>query len=150
MFNLFFQQHMELTLAQIGTLGGIGGVWTVALFYFAGVPADRFHPLRTLLLAVTLSTFLFVPIWLIWLFINPSPQAFSYVCLAQGLVFAPAGVLQGVNGSDYAYRFMSAWTFGFSLLAYICLLLVYREWKRLGGDKTFVPPDAGCTTGVSV
>jgi hypothetical protein len=76
----------------------------------------------------------------------------SILVLVGGLA---AGVFMDVmkracHGSDYAYRFMSTWTFGFSLLSYICLLLVYREWKRLGGDKTFVPPEPGCASGEKV
>lgn len=189
MFGIFQQQHMGLSLAQIGTLAGVGGVWTVVLYYFGGILADRFHPLRTLLVATTVNTLCFAPIGLLWLFFNPTPQVYFYVCLSVGILQAPIGVLNGVSytpsemrvfpkerygqfcsanamvrsvlclvgglvaglfmdlmkkvyhGSDYAYRYLPVWSFTFGLLGYVCFLMLYREWKRLGGVQGFVPPE---------
>ncbi len=104
MFNLFFQMNMGLTLEQIGKLAGIGLLWPLALYYFGGALADRFHPLRTLVIAVSISTFFFTPIGLIWLFVSPSPDVFFYVCLIQGFVWAPIGVLQGVSAMPTEMR----------------------------------------------
>ena len=44
------------------------------------------------------------------------------------------------HGSDYAYRFMPVWSCTFGFLGYVSFWLMYREWKRLGGEKSFTPP----------
>jgi len=44
------------------------------------------------------------------------------------------------NGSDFAYRWIFAWSWGFDILAFICLINVYRGWKNYGGLKSYVPP----------
>jgi len=189
MFGLFFQLQMGLTKANIGTLGGIGGVWSLVLLYFAGSLADRFHPIRTQLTALLLTAIFFTPQGLLWLFYNPTPSTFFYISLISGILYVPIGVLQAVSGtpmemrifpkqlygqfcsanalirsvlvmvagplaggfidimkkmchgSDYAYRYMAIWQVTFGWLAVAFFLLMYREWKRLGGSESFVPPE---------
>jgi len=41
---------------------------------------------------------------------------------------------------DYSYRFIFVWIVGFGIISAAFLILVYREWYRLGGDKHFHPP----------
>lgn len=41
---------------------------------------------------------------------------------------------------DYYYRFAPVWQVCFTLPAVGMMYLVYREWKRLGGDRDFNPP----------
>ena len=43
---------------------------------------------------------------------------------------------------DYRYRFYQVWMVFFKGLAIVFLLLLYREWKKLGGDEHYVPPTA--------
>ena len=43
-------------------------------------------------------------------------------------------------GKDFCYRTIAAWRIPFMCLALVFLLLVYREWKRLGGEKHYEPP----------
>lgn len=43
---------------------------------------------------------------------------------------------------QYAYRFIHVWSFFWLLVAMAIYLLVFREWKRLGGDN-YTPPVAG-------
>ncbi|HEY3320700.1 MAG TPA: MFS transporter [Planctomycetota bacterium] len=43
----------------------------------------------------------------------------------------------------WRYRYYSLWALVWQIPSVICLLLLYREWKRLGGDKAFKPPEAG-------
>ena len=45
-----------------------------------------------------------------------------------------------VYGKNYCYRLMYAWQIPFYLGALVLLLLMYREWKRLGGDKHYKVP----------
>ncbi len=43
---------------------------------------------------------------------------------------------------DWHYRWFPVWTIIFQVLALISLFLLYREWKKLGGDENYVPPAA--------
>lgn len=44
------------------------------------------------------------------------------------------------DSGDYYYRFVPAWSLAFMLLASMMCFLVYREWKKLGGDKNYQSP----------
>ncbi|HSH93992.1 MAG TPA: hypothetical protein VK968_07590, partial [Roseimicrobium sp.] len=41
---------------------------------------------------------------------------------------------------EYCYRFLSVWNCVFQALSAIFLILLYREWKKLGGKDHFQPP----------
>jgi Na+/melibiose symporter-like transporter len=41
----------------------------------------------------------------------------------------------------YALRYSFAWSWLFQILALVCYWLLYREWKRLGGRKSYAPPE---------
>jgi hypothetical protein len=41
---------------------------------------------------------------------------------------------------DWRYRLYPVWAMFFQVFALICLILLYREWKRRGGDKGYTPP----------
>lgn len=43
-------------------------------------------------------------------------------------------------GEDFCYRLVSLWKVPFMVGMLVFLLLLYREWKRLGGDS-YVPPE---------
>ena len=45
------------------------------------------------------------------------------------------------GGSDFAYRYIPCWTFAFGLVGLFFYYLLFLEWKRLGGEKSFVPPE---------
>ncbi len=45
-----------------------------------------------------------------------------------------------VWGRDYCYRFVPVWTFIFFGIGLVFLLLLFREWKRCGGDAAYRPP----------
>ncbi len=74
--------------------------------------------------------------------------AANAMCTAFGIMTAGAfaGVyldalrrLFSLNG-DYYYRFVPVWSFFFMVLAALATLLIFREWKKLGGDKAYRPP----------
>jgi hypothetical protein len=44
------------------------------------------------------------------------------------------------HGSDFAYRFGFIWASVFCAIGVFFLILAYREWYRLGGDRHFHPP----------
>jgi hypothetical protein len=41
---------------------------------------------------------------------------------------------------DWRYRYFPLWAIFFQVFAVICLLLLYREWKRRGGNTGYTPP----------
>ena len=43
-------------------------------------------------------------------------------------------------GSDYCYLYQPVWQSCFGFVSMVFLVLMYREWKRLGGNKNFTPP----------
>ena len=43
-------------------------------------------------------------------------------------------------GKDYCYRMIPAWGLPFLILGMVFLVLLYRAWKKLGGDLNYVPP----------
>jgi len=78
---------------------------------------------------------------------------FGQFCSANALVAAlfrlPAGMAAGFfidflrgycGGTDYAYRFLFAWTLPFYALAAAVAVYLYICWHRLGGDARYHPP----------
>lgn len=59
-------------------------------------------------------------------------------CLSTGNVIAILG--RTVPSNDFYFRFIPLWTLIFMMLAFGTCYLVYREWKKLGGDKNYRPP----------
>lgn len=45
-----------------------------------------------------------------------------------------------VWGKDFCYRMIPAWRFPFLVVATFFLWMLFREWKRLGGEKSYIPP----------
>ena len=45
-----------------------------------------------------------------------------------------------VWGKDFCYRLIPLWNIPFLCLGLLFMFLLYREWKRLGGDKNYQPP----------
>jgi MFS family permease len=81
------------------------------------------------------------------------PSRYGQFCSAQTMLSSTftviAGILAGMfidiikyycNGSDYAYRFIYVWQTMFYTIAAVFMVMVYREWYQMGGDKHFHPP----------
>lgn len=110
----------------IGIFGGVVGAFHSALVQTAGLPCEmRIFP----------------------------QSRFGQFCSAQAMVRSLctciSGVLAGVfidvikwfcNGSDFAYRFSFLWSWFFTIVSAVFLVLVYIEWNKMGGDKHFHPP----------
>jgi maltose/moltooligosaccharide transporter len=85
------------------------------------------------------------------------PQSrYGQFCSANALVRSLALIVGGVACgvfldlmrklhplAEYAFRFLPVWNFTFQALAFLMLLLLYRQWKKLGGKDGFVPPVSG-------
>ena len=47
---------------------------------------------------------------------------------------------------EYCYRFLPVWDLAFQIFAGCFLILLYREWKKMGGKDKFTPPLAVADT----
>ena len=82
------------------------------------------------------------------------PQSrFGQFCSAQAMLRSACTTLSGVvaglfidlmkwlcHGSDFGFRWMFLWYSVFGAISAAFLVLTYREWLRLGGDRHFHPP----------
>ena len=79
---------------------------------------------------------------------------FGQFCSANGTIRALARILMSLLvaptwwllikyvGEDTAYRLYPVWTVAFYVPGMIFMLLLYREFKRMGGTQSYVPPEA--------
>ncbi len=81
------------------------------------------------------------------------PSRYGQICSANALVRSTATVLGGLaagmamdgmmklcHGANYAYRFIFVWNALLSIGTLISTALLYRAWKRLGGDEGYSAP----------
>ena len=82
-------------------------------------------------------------------------ERFGQFCAANAMCAAFGTMLGGVSAGffldlikgisppgDFYYRFAPVWSVLFLSLTLVATCLVYREWKKLGGDKNYRPPIA--------
>lgn len=62
------------------------------------------------------------------------------VSLVAGL--AMDGLLWLCHGSNYAYRFIFIYSIPWTIVATVFTVLLYRQWKKLGGDEGYNAPAA--------
>ena len=187
-FGLLFSMSLGLDLGIIGKIGGIAGIISTILLYPAGMISDKYHALRTMLVAAA-ATILVSSVSLMWLFIpDPSYKLVLTVSIVTGIIGLPFGTLYNAasmpmymrllpkdrygqfgsadaiirsvaliifsllagkyldffksyyHGNEFYYRWIPVWTISFQIMSLFFLWKLYQEWKRLGGDKDFVPP----------
>ena len=178
-----------LDLATFGKIGGTCGIISLVLLYPAGIIADRFHPLRVLLISTVLQTFvapfsitfmftrpLFSDTTALWIFMaicfsslpivtlhaaselpmfmKLLPQErYGQFCSANALIRSIGLMLGGLACGafldamkrfgavpDLCYRFVPVWNLAWLLASGLFYYLLYREWQRLGGLKSYEPP----------
>lgn len=82
-------------------------------------------------------------------------ERFGQFCAANAMCASAGTMIGGLSAGwfldsmkavfpqgDFYYRFVPAWNVLFMFLALIATYLVFREWKKLGGDKDYHPPIA--------
>ena len=71
-------------------------------------------------------------------------QSMLRMVLAQIIGGQLAGLLmshlQHTYGKGYALRYAFVWSFVFQIAALFCFWVLYKEWQKLGGRKSFQPP----------
>lgn len=102
-FMVFYQQSMGLDLSLIGKLGAAYGIALAACFTFAGILADRWHPVRVDAYGNALNvSFVFVN--LLWIFIDPPPSSIYFWVLMIAIPFEV--VLTAVQSTTAMPRLM--------------------------------------------
>lgn len=81
-------------------------------------------------------------------------ERFGQFCAANAMCGAASSIISGalaglfldvmrrlfINHGDFYYRFVPAWTFVIAIFMLGSSFMLYREWKRLGGDKNYRSP----------
>ncbi len=62
------------------------------------------------------------------------------------LSVAIVGTFSGAIITSFGPRYVYAWLFSFLLLGCVLMVLLYLEWQKLGGEKSFVPPGTEAAT----
>lgn len=187
-FGLFYSLAIGLNLKQIGEINGSSSLANMVCVFFAGWLADRYHPIRIVIVGNILGWLVLTPCSMIWLFWHPSSETVFWIRLVQTvLLAAPIGAMcamadppllmrifprdrygqfcstnflwrtiggiiggsiagifldmvTGWVGKERAYLYIPVWHFVFGLPCLICVILLYRSWKKYGGDEAYVPP----------
>jgi Na+/melibiose symporter-like transporter len=105
--NLLMTKVMGFDRAFIGELGAITGAVTIILLYPAGILADRFHPLRVMLVALALGLLL-SPVTLILTFVRPHVTlgVAEHVSMIMSVIGSPLGALASASEAALFMRLL--------------------------------------------
>jgi len=96
-FGLLFSLSIGLNLHQVGQISGVAGIVTMLMIALSGWLADRYHPVRIVIIGLILQVCLTLPAQMTWIFFHPSPQMSFYLAMAYAVsLTAPIGALIGV------------------------------------------------------
>ncbi|MBN8712125.1 MAG: MFS transporter [Verrucomicrobia bacterium] len=186
-FRVFFAESVGLSLDQFGKLMGVAGVVSAFVLYPAAALADRWHPIRVILLGLV-GLVVVVPLQLVFLVFDLPPEQsraiymvlfvlhisvqafyiaaqmpmamrlfpkdrFGQFNTAGAIIAGPVTMLAGIMVGVWLdwldnrmeaplsqYRYYPAWVAGCQFICLIFMILLYRDWKKLGGDESYSPP----------
>ena len=159
---IFIDRWHPLRICVYGAVFGVIGYAINMVWIFVTLPGAYFFWLNigNVVIAAFLAALMEVAGATCQMRIFPRSR-YGQFCSAQALIRAGfaaiAGILAGLfidffkwifNGSDYAYRFIYLWMTVFVALSALFLVIVYREWNKMGGDKSFHPPAPWSPEGV--
>ena len=67
-------------------------------------------------------------------------QFCSASAMIKAVLLAVASWLGGYFIDMLGYRYLYVWDFVFTIVCFALLWITYIRWKKMGGDKEFVPP----------
>ena len=108
-FNIFFNQEMDLNYDQIGKISAVGAVAVIAATFFAAVFIDRWHPLRICTYAAVFSVI--NSAW-VWIFVTLPGDYSFWVSIGGGVVAAFLNALVGVSDLPCLMRIFPQSRFG--------------------------------------
>jgi MFS family permease len=96
-FAIYYNQAIGLNLDQMGKLNGTVSITMSLAILISGWLADKYHPIRIVIVGYILQICVALPLGLIWLFWHPSSNVVFYFSLVMSIVISvPAGALVGV------------------------------------------------------
>ncbi len=112
-FMLFFYQSTGLNLTQIGRVQGITSIVAATMILGSGWLADRFHPIRVVLVGQILQVLIVLPAMCVWLFWHPASHVafWGWMVLSVGLA-APVSALVSVCDPPLLMRMLPRENFG--------------------------------------
>ncbi|MCE0483179.1 MAG: MFS transporter [Methylacidiphilales bacterium] len=126
-FGLYFYLALGLNLQQIGDINALLGVVVGVMTLGAGWLADRYHPIRVVVIGSFLSLVIVTPMNLIWLFWQPSPtMAFWVTMVITFGLAAPSMALGGMWDPPMLMRIFPRSQFG-----QFCS--TNAVWRSIGG-----------------
>jgi MFS family permease len=84
-FGLFFALALGMSLHQIGIIAGCVSITASIMTIGAGWLADRYHPIRVVLVGTSIASLIIAPAGLIWLFWHPAPIIVFWVSLTTSI-----------------------------------------------------------------
>lgn len=96
-FEILFLKAIGLNLTQTGAVRGSLGIATGVLILASGWLADKYHPIRVIMVGVVIQLFIYLPANMVWIFWLPSSQVAFYIMMAMTIFLrAPSEALIGV------------------------------------------------------
>jgi len=91
-FGVFLNISLGLNLQQLGSINAMVNVFSTLLIYPAGMLADRFHPMRLIVLAKFAGAIL-IPLQFVWLFTHYSPSVNYMILLVLNMLTLPLNLI---------------------------------------------------------
>jgi len=126
-FSLLFSMAIGLDLAHIGYINGTVSTVVGILILGSGWLADKYHPIRVVVVGGILNLLVVLPANLVWIFWHPSPEKAFIVALTIAVGFgAPVAALQGVWDPPMLMRLFPRERYG-----QFCA--THAVWRAMGG-----------------
>jgi MFS family permease len=187
-FMIYFYNETGLDEDAAGKIMSYGNIAMFFMILASGWLADRFHPIRVVIIGLIIQTLIATPASLLWLFYQPDPKT-SYMLwtIITIALMSPAGALVGMldpplfmrifprsrygqfcsanalwrsfsviigglilgamldflkanYGARTAFVSLPIWHFLSYAIMLVGTILLYRSWKRYGGDTSYIPP----------
>jgi MFS family permease len=154
LMSIFVDRWHPLRICVYGAVFGVLGYFGSVVWIFVTLPGNYFFWLNlgNILIGTFLSALIGVAAAPSQMRIFPHSR-YGQFCSAQAMLRSTFTVVAGLmagffidvvkyfcNGSDYAYRFIHIWLTVFAAISAVFMVMLYREWYRMGGDKHFHPP----------
>lgn len=91
-FGVLFSLSMGLTTTQLGYIAGTAQLVSMFILYPAGMLTDRLHPLRVVLIVVSI----YIPLYavpLCYLFFDPAPSTVLAIAIAHAAITLPVAAM---------------------------------------------------------
>lgn len=159
---IFVDRWHPLRITVYGTVFGVLGSFMSLVWVFVTLPGNYFFWLNVgnVLIGAFLSALIGTASLPCEMRVFPQSR-FGQFCSSQSILRSTFTVIFGIlaglfvdlvryycHGSDFAYRFINLWITAFTAIGALFLVIVYREWYRMGGDKHFQPPAPWSPKGV--